>query len=46
MEKFEEEMIVNIIESLPLYRNCFIRKSQLIKALEEAFPEKDDKEKQ
>ena len=43
MEKKEEDLIVAIIENLPLYRGCFIRKSQLIKALEEAFPEKEEK---
>lgn len=41
MEKQEEDLIVAIIENLPTYRGVFIRKSQLIQALEEAFPEKD-----
>lgn len=45
MEKHEEDLIEAIIEGLPVYRNCFIRKSQLIKALEEAFPEKNEEQK-
>jgi len=39
-DKQFEDKIAEIIESLPVYRNVFIRKSSLIKQLEEAFPEK------
>jgi len=44
MEKHEEEMIVGIINNLQVMGRDYIRKSHLIKALEEAFPEKDGKE--
>lgn len=40
MNKEEEKKIEEAIESLPVYRGVFIRKSQLMKRLEEAFPEK------
>jgi len=43
MEKHEEEMIVAIINNLQVIGRDLIRKSHLIRALEEAFPEKDEK---
>ena len=43
MEKWEEDLIEQTIESLPVYRGIFIRKKALFDALNEAFP---DKEKQ
>jgi len=35
-----EEKVVEIIEGCKLYRGVFIQKKELIKKLEEAFPEK------
>ena len=43
MEKKDEEKIQEIVENLKVYRGVFIRKSELIQKLEEAFPEKDEK---
>ena len=40
MDKADEEKIIEIVESCRLYRNSFIVKSELIRKLEEAFPEK------
>jgi len=42
MNKEDEKKIEEVIEALPLWRNTFIKKASLIKALEEAFPEKKE----
>lgn len=40
MEKQDEEKIKEIVESCKVYRNTFITKRELVKKLEEAYPEK------
>lgn len=42
MNKEDEQIIIGIIENLQVIGRVFIRKSQLIQALEEAFPEKKE----
>jgi len=42
MNKEDEAILEAVIESLNVYGRNFIRKDQLIKALEEAFPEKEE----
>jgi len=46
VDKQDEEKIVQIINDLQVYRGVFIVKSQLIKALESAFPEKNEEKKE
>jgi len=43
MEKKDEEIIKSIVENLKVYRGVFVRKSELIQKLEEAFPDEDQK---
>ena len=40
MEKQDEDKITEIVESCKVYRNAFILKRELVRKLEEAFPEK------
>jgi len=40
MEKQDEKKIKEIVESCKVYRNTFILKRELIRKLEEAYPEK------
>lgn len=44
MNKEDEEIIISIINNLQVMGRDYIRKSHLIKALEEAFPEKEKKQ--
>ena len=39
MNKEDEEKVIAVVEDCRLYRNSFIVKSELIRKLEEAFPE-------
>jgi len=45
MNKEDENKIIEIIEALPVYRDVFIRKSALIRELENTFPEKKEVKK-
>ena len=47
MNKEDEEKVIEAVESCRVYRNSFIVKTELIRKLEEAFPEvkKTNKEK-
>ncbi len=40
MEKQDENKITEIVESCKVYRGTFIIKRELVRKLEEAFPEK------
>ena len=40
MEKQDEDKITEIVESCKVYRGVFIRKGELVRKLEEAYPEK------
>ena len=42
MNKEDEQIIIAIVNNLQVIGRDLIRKSHLIKALEEAFPEKED----
>lgn len=39
MNKEDENKIIDIVEDCKLYRNAFILKRELIKKLEDAFPD-------
>lgn len=40
MEKQDEEKIKEIVEGCKVYRDTFILKKELVRKLEEAFPDK------
>ncbi len=40
MDKVDEDKIIEIVKGCRVYRNAFILKRELMRKLEEAFPEK------
>ena len=42
MNKEDENKLENVIESCTLYRGVFLRKTELMTRLEDAFPEKKE----